>query len=107
MQKINLKNTTKDKLYATLCDAETKYEELENSYRQLEADSMKRIDQLNNDLAAEVKEKNGYRKLYENRCRQADEMNRWLRNLEEERKWRIEHPWKHLWWCLRGKNHEA
>lgn len=104
--KINLKKTTKDKLYAMLCDAETKYEELEDSYRQLEADSMKRIDQLNDDLAGAVKEKNGFKELAEQQNKLLAEARVEMDNCIANVRWVNEHPRKHLWWYLRRKNRE-
>lgn len=102
--KIDLKKTTKDKLYTMLCDADAKCEELERCYQQLETDSQKRIDQLNDDLAAAVKEKNEFRELAEKRREKIDKVMMECVNLKSDLDWCRDHPWKHLWWCLRGKN---
>lgn len=104
MQKINIKNTTKATMYAMLCAADKKCEELEDSYRQLEADSMKRIDQLNDNLAEAIKESNGFKELAEKQNKLLAEARVEMDNCLANVRWVNEHPWKHLWWCLRGKN---
>lgn len=104
MQKINIKNTTKATMYAMLCAADKKCEELESSYRQLEEDSMERIDQLNDDLAATVKEKNGFKELAENQNKLLSEARVEMNNCLANVRLVNEHPWKHLWRCLK---HEA
>lgn len=102
MQKINIKNTTKATMYAMLCAADKKCEELEDSHRQLKNDSSMRIDHLSEDLAEAIEAKLYFRNLSENRREKIDQVMIECANLEADLKWANEHPWKHLWRCLTG-----
>lgn len=100
MQKINLKKTTKDKLYAMLC-------ELETNYQSLKDETERRVEALNDELIkanveiaglhAELEEA---RKLAEKRTKDVEylfdqfgEKNRIIDEYDA-------HPWRHLWKCL-------
>lgn len=115
MQKINLKKTTKDKLYAMLC-------ELQNSYERLEEDSMKRIDLRNDELAEVVEQKarlndelirlnverqgllgelEAARQLADDRMKDITFYHNENAELKKIIYYHDAHPWKHLWRCIR------
>lgn len=114
MKEINLKKTTKNELYTMLLDSEakielirTQFEDLGISYCELEIENQKRVDKLNEELAAAEKEKNAFKDLAEKQNELLKENANAMEEYVAAMDWVRTHPWKHLWWCLWKKNHEA
>lgn len=93
MQKINLKKTTKDKLYAMLC-------ELDENYQSLKDETERRVETLNDELIKANVEIAGLRREVETDSvvikGLRDELDRCVKEIIQSE----EHPWRHLWKCL-------
>lgn len=118
---MNLKNTTKDKLYAMLCEEQTKRkaaeaimekqaenaQTLQERYLSLEKESEARIEALNDELIKANVEIAGLRRerddveasvvmQAEKSARLCEERFNLRKTLDEQNA----HPWRHLWKCL-------
>lgn len=129
MQKLNLKKTTKDKLYAMLCEEQEKRAEAENviakqtehahnlteSYLRLEEESRETICELSAKVKKLTDENDGLYKsnvalnakvdeqydIIADRTRDVTYYKGEVENLKKIIYDHDAHPWKHLWRCIR------